>query len=71
MYYILMNNLHSDPILSNESKGVLLGIILYISKHLTKLSGLTIQINLSRYIKPLSKLFTKIRSSSYTISSEF
>jgi len=55
-----MNNLHSSQILSNESKGVLLGIILFISKHLTKLSGLVVQINLSQYIKPLTKLFKNI-----------
>ena len=48
------NNL---PILSNEPKGILLGIIAFISTHLNNLKSHTIQINLSKYIIPLSKLF--------------
>jgi len=49
------------PILSNEPKGILLGIILYITTHLKKLDGYTIQINLSKYKDPLAKLFEHIK----------
>ncbi len=44
MYNILMNS-----ILVNEHKGILLSLILWITKYQSKLSNKLIQINLSKY----------------------
>jgi hypothetical protein len=55
------NSYNSNPVLSNEPKGVLLGIILFVCRHLTKMSKLVIQINLFNYVQPLAKLFVNIK----------
>ncbi len=56
MYNILMNS-----ILVNEHKGILLSLILWITKYQSKLSNKLIQINLSKYQIPLAKLFPNLK----------
>ena len=56
----------------NESKGILLGLILYISKHISSLSKEKIQINSNRFKEDVEYLFPQLNfvenNSTFTIS---
>ncbi len=59
-----------NALLVNEHKGILLSLILWISKNQSKLSNKSIKINLSKYLTPLIKLFPNLNFSTNSMSNQ-